>query len=627
MIKRLLRKGFSDSKYRVHFKNFTLIAGLCAGILGSSIGYGQSMGNYAFEASSTGSLIDISSGATNLLTSSQTTTGASSVTAIGFDFYFMGVKYNNFSINTYGQLRLGTTQIGTTGITAYTASTPILAPIGGTNKISNGASYKIIGSTPGSRRLVIEWNQFQISNVSLSGAGNMQVWLDEGTGKITYIYGAIYNSSPNYQSRPIFLSAGNSANQSGYVAFDSSANTTYAFNATTTAPTNAGPFAPNTTTGTVLAANLGSSAVGSRVNFTFTSPIPAAPTALTGTATSITAITANWTDNSSNELGFNVEYSTDGVNWTSAGTTAANIQTLNITGLVPATNYFLRVTAFTEGGVSAPASGNASTNACTGGLFGLKTVGATGDYVTLTAAMTALNATTISAPVIFELQNNYAPASETYPIVLQNNICASSANSVTIRPASGISSAITLTAATASSQTISIDGGSYYVIDGRPGGAGTSQLTIDNNSTTGNSLRFINGANHNLINYCVITGVNTTASNGVVLFSTSASNVTGNSYNTISNCGLTKGTTVPTTLLYSSGTAANPNVYNTMLNNNFSNFMGTSAFGINTSTASNKWLIDGNSFYQTAATGASNVITSINIGAAGDSFTVRNNYI
>lgn len=145
----------------------------------------QSTANYTFAYSYTGSLVDISSGATVLLTGNNDD-AVSAITNIGFNFVFMGIPYSQFSANSNGQIRLGSTSVGTTGITSYSASVPILAPMSGDNEINNGMTCKVTGSAP-NRVLVIEWNQFYVYYTNITGAGNMQALLYEGTGKIEFI--------------------------------------------------------------------------------------------------------------------------------------------------------------------------------------------------------------------------------------------------------------------------------------------------------------------------------------------------------------------------------------------------------------------------------------------------------
>lgn len=81
---------------------------------------------------------------------------------------------------------------------------------------------------------------------------------------------------------------------------------------------------------------------------------PEAPTNLTSTVNSVTQITLNWTDNSSDETGFKIERSPDGTTgWSQIATPAANATSFVNTGLTASTSYHYRVRATNAGGDSA----------------------------------------------------------------------------------------------------------------------------------------------------------------------------------------------------------------------------------------------------------------------------------
>lgn len=120
----------------------------------------------------------------------------------------------------------------------------------------------------------------------------------------------------------------------------------------------------------VRATDTASNATTQTVTVTVTDvPIPTAPTI--GATTSITSSggTANWTDNSSGESGFQVQYETPSGanNWTNAGTTAANATSLSITGLSSGTEYRLRVRATGSDGDSSYSTGGTFTTLAGGG--------------------------------------------------------------------------------------------------------------------------------------------------------------------------------------------------------------------------------------------------------------------
>ncbi|MCU0772850.1 MAG: Ig-like domain-containing protein, partial [Verrucomicrobia bacterium] len=80
---------------------------------------------------------------------------------------------------------------------------------------------------------------------------------------------------------------------------------------------------------------------------------PAAPTGLGATAASSTRINLAWTDNATNESGYTVERSTDGVAFVPIVNLSANTTSYANTGLTSATLYYYRVIAYTPTGGSA----------------------------------------------------------------------------------------------------------------------------------------------------------------------------------------------------------------------------------------------------------------------------------
>jgi len=79
-----------------------------------------------------------------------------------------------------------------------------------------------------------------------------------------------------------------------------------------------------------------------------------APSNLTATAQSTSAIALNWTDNSTSETGFTIESSTNGsTGWSVLATVGANVTSYSNGGLSPNTTRFYHVRAFTGAGASA----------------------------------------------------------------------------------------------------------------------------------------------------------------------------------------------------------------------------------------------------------------------------------
>lgn len=167
---------------------------------------------------------------------------------------------------------------------------------------------------------------------------------------------------------------------------------------------------------------------------------------------------------------------------------------------------------------TSPASFNIQ-NTLTAGTY---TVGSGGNYATLTAAVAAYNASCLTGPVVFELTSSSYSGSETFPITITANPDASASNKLTIRPATGVTAAIT--GSLASNALIRIQG-NYVVIDGSNNGTTTRNLTIENTSTT--------------------------SPNVVLIASTGTTPVTND---TLKNCILTNGINSSSALLVSDGT-------------------------------------------------------------------------
>jgi len=89
---------------------------------------------------------------------------------------------------------------------------------------------------------------------------------------------------------------------------------------------------------------------------------PTAPSGLVAKAISSQEIMLTWNDNSSNELGFQVEQSLDGISFSTNTDTSANVIAFAATNLNPGIQYYFRVCAFNGAGNSAYSN---TTNATT----------------------------------------------------------------------------------------------------------------------------------------------------------------------------------------------------------------------------------------------------------------------
>ena len=138
---------------------------------------------------------------------------------------------------------------------------------------------------------------------------------------------------------------------------------------------------------------------------------------------------------------------------------------------------------------------------------------------------------------------------------------------------------------------VDLDGAANVIIDGRVGHTGaTADLVISNSSTSAtagtSTIRFINDANSNTVNYCTLKGASTAGDatpGGIVLFSTTG-DINGNDGNTISDNNFTNAGGRPCKAIFSLGTDAAANSSNSISDNNFYDFMNLStssaAYGI-----------------------------------------------
>ena len=415
--------------------------------------------SYPFTSSTGVVLEDMSSGTTQLV-AANTDDAASAINNIGFNFWFDGAAYSQFSVNPNGLLRLGGTVASNAfanNIGSATDAPKITAYFDDMRTGSNGkVHFKTIGTAP-NRKLIVEWMNEQIPRATsgAAGAGTFQVWFFETTGVIEFVYGSgIVTNSTN----------------GGYsTGLQSGAATNFA-SVTTSTPSVSYVTANNTQT----------NAISSGTAFVFTPPVPADPTALSITGVTVGGLTLNWTDNSSNEDGFVIYRSTDNINFSYISQVGANATSSVQTGLNGSTIYYWRVYTVSSGALSAnPATGSQATGACS--VTGTKTVGPAGDYPTLTAAIAAVQSGGLGGPVVLELNNAYISSSEpAFPIVIPVIPCASAVNTLTIRPGAGVTASIT---GSSSTSVIKFDGADWVIVDGSNNGTASRDLTIANTNS------------------------------------------------------------------------------------------------------------------------------------------------
>ncbi|WP_395738550.1 beta strand repeat-containing protein [Prosthecobacter sp.] len=267
-------------------------------------------------------------------------------------------------------------------------------------------------------------------------------------------------------------------------------------------------------------------------------------------------------------------------------------------------------------------------------LSGTRTIGPTGDYASVTAAIADVQAQTLGGALVLELQAAYVSTVETYPLTIPALNGASATNTLTLRPQAG-ATGLSISSANTTAATVDLNGAQFVTIDGRPGGTGTAkQLTLANTSTSGVALRFINEGSNNTLRYLTIQGVNTSASSGTVVFSTTTG-TNGNDNNTLDTCDIRDGATTPTNGIWALGTGtttASNNSGNVITNCNIFNFYRSTAVitsGLSLTSGNTNWTISGNSFYQTVSrAGVATTVRAIYLSnTSTNSHTVSGNFI
>jgi hypothetical protein len=392
-------------------------------LLFSSNGYAQNIANYAFSTNNNGSLasdmnsnvIDMSTGTTMLVFGGQTN-ASSQLGILPFDFYFMGTKMNQFSVNHSGNIQLGFTVLAPTSF--FGATSNMLAPFSVSNSGGNISSigpatngkihYKVFGTYP-NRCLVIEFQNMRISQVSTSSntsnLSTYQARLYEKTGAIEYVYGNMYVDN--------LLNMGNFA-----VGIASSTTVmkmvTIASHAEVVNPVNIAPYS-YTPSGVGSITQLSSSSNGSRRYYRFVPSAPANPTNLAFSGISVDGMFLSWSDNSTNETGFDIYVSDNGgtsYKWFTSVTANTNtLNTSNVAVLKPGTTYHWQVFARKESYSSDPVSGNTST------------LGGTTINATAVGGSWTSNATWVGGVVPSLGQNVVIPSGSTVTIDGTNLFC------------------------------------------------------------------------------------------------------------------------------------------------------------------------------------------------------------
>ncbi|MEX2190961.1 MAG: fibronectin type III domain-containing protein [Bacteroidota bacterium] len=108
---------------------------------------------------------------------------------------------------------------------------------------------------------------------------------------------------------------------------------------------------------------------------------------------------------------------------------------------------------------------------------GVYTVGSGGDYATITAAVADLDTSALAGPVVLSLTDPSYTTSETFPIIIKQIAGANATNTLTIKPAAGISPLISGSNFDFVG-LIKLEGADYVTIDGSNNGTDSRDMTI-----------------------------------------------------------------------------------------------------------------------------------------------------
>ena len=564
----------------------------------STLIFTQSVTNYSFSASS-GTYTSLTGATTATRSSGNNDEGAYNGIPIGFTFVYMGLPYTSVSLSTNGWMTFGQNLSSTTYINSLSSAgtRPLVAPLWDDLDMASGnIQYKTEGTEP-NRVFTLQANNVEWNYQASGGVISYQIKLYESTGKVEFVYKP--ESVPVNSGSASIGITGDLTGPGYFLSLDGTGTSPNVSSTVETSTINTKPTSGQT--------------------YTFTPPssIPADPTSLNFTDIGAFAMTLNWIDNATTEMAYLIYKSTDNVTFTFETKLAANSTSYTATGLNMLTTYYWKIYAVNEGRISGSLTGSQATNSPS--LSGTKTIGASGNYSNLTIAVNDIKAKGLSGPLVLEFLNDYS-GGETFPITL-TSLTTTSTNTLTIRPASGVTGVAVSGSTTFS--IIRIDNEDYITFDGRPGGNGSSnELLLRNTNSYGTTILFINDASNNLIRNCNIESENVSGTSGAIFFSTGTS--TGNDNNTIQNCNIRDRSDVsgvPTNLIYSSGTSVTvSNSNNSILNNKIFNFTST---GIYLSTTGNdNWTITGNEIYQTST--RTTALTGMHLNSLGSNVVSKN---
>ncbi|UOQ73908.1 T9SS type A sorting domain-containing protein [Hymenobacter cellulosilyticus] len=262
----------------------------------------------------------------------------SAVIPIGFSFTFNRTVFTDFTVNTNGFIKMGTTAPSAANITNYIAAPDlnIIAPLGGIdlagalNQTTSPTEFRVATTgVAGSRVCTIQWENLADKTAQFATI-QFQAKLYEGTNRIEFVYGTWTAGTAAPLGVGFLVGLKGSSSQFTDRLFAQKASSATAWT-TTVFATESGGLIPSH-----FARNTFLPDAGRTYRFTQVACAPAAGVYITPTATTAQVVFSG----PSNGAGYSLIYGPTGFNPATGGTTvAATASPANLTGLSPATSY------------------------------------------------------------------------------------------------------------------------------------------------------------------------------------------------------------------------------------------------------------------------------------------------
>ena len=306
-------------------------------------GYSQ-VGGYAFSQST-----EAYTAVAGITSTAAGDDGIQNGIPIGFTFKYDGVDYSHFCVTTNGWIKMGNaTTTGNTGTANYSnafsvtaGNRPLIAPFWDDNHLGTGNIQYVVSGTAPNRTLEVGWDSVNIGGIGATSAtafASFKLRLYETTNVIDFVYGPVMDAA-------------------GTLTASVGLNGSSSFLSVTPAP------ASTVSSGT---ANNAISATTNLVGkkYTFTPPTCSSPGGTTVSAVTTTTATISWTAVvPTPATGYEYVVSTSNTTPVVSGTATTAIS-VPVTGLLPATTYYVFVRSNCGSGFGAWSSSFAFTTPC-----------------------------------------------------------------------------------------------------------------------------------------------------------------------------------------------------------------------------------------------------------------------